>query len=984
MHRHEQAGGLGSISGAALAELGADAALLTARRYHKLGELARGGSGRIITARDLVFDRTVAIKEPLDPARDGIRLRAEAEILARLQHPSIVPVYDTGVWSDGVPFFAMKLVDGRSLRDALHDAPRLEQRLAYLPQLRAVADALAYAHNRGVIHRDVKPGNVLVGRFGETIVIDWGLAKLSDAGGGPSAEPDEIQRMRAAIDTATGTVLGTPAYMAPEQAGGAVVDSRSDVYALGAILYHVLTGAAPFTGSKAEIIDAVIHHEPASIEALQPRAPADLAAIARKAMARDPAARYPTAAELADDLRRFETGRLVTARRYSPIARLRRWLRTRRAAVLAAVLATGAPAAVAVAVAVAALPDASLGAAAVCARSGDGILALWDPDHRFPDRSLAVRAAFRATGRASADDAFARVAAPLDRYARGWAAARVEACAATRVRGEQSDTLLDLRIACLDRRREDLDALLQAIADPQPSMIDRAILAAAALPPLAACDDARALQAVVPLPADPVARAAVEAVRRTLAKANSLLTTGRYSDGLSLATDAARRAEALGYAPLSAEALYLRSQLEARGGDARAAEATARAGLLAAGDGRADALAALGWTNLMFILGNDLQRPDDALALQTAAEAALHRAGSDPRTMATLWDAIGAALQNKGAPEPSRTYRERALAIRERVFGPDHLEVATTLLRLANTLNTLDRPTEAQTLLERALAIYQRTLGPEHPDVAKIENNLGNAYLQTGDAARALERYQRAIDITARALGPDHPDLGSRLNNRGIVLDGLGRYDEAVGSFVRAISVLERAYGPDHREAVGGRAKLGATYMHQGKLDDARRELERSVASFERTLGPMHIDLWFPLDSLGELALQRHDLAAAHRFLVRARAILLAPLGPAHPYIAAVDSDLADLALAEGRIADARSLAERSVQILAAHPTDLTFAESQFVLARVLWTAPADRPRAVAIARAARDAYEHAGAQRSRSAVEIAAWLDARNPPARR
>ena len=203
-------------------ELASEIAMLAARRYHRLAELARGGSGRIVAARDLVFDRSVAIKEPLEPARDGPRLRAEADILACLPHPSIGPGYDTGVWTEGTPCVAMKLVEGRSLRDVIDDAPGLAQRLALIPHLVAVADAIAYAHSEGVIHRDLKPGNVLVGQFGETVVIDWGLAKRVRSTDVPDAgHPDPgPARARVGVDTATGAILGTPAYMAPEQARG--------------------------------------------------------------------------------------------------------------------------------------------------------------------------------------------------------------------------------------------------------------------------------------------------------------------------------------------------------------------------------------------------------------------------------------------------------------------------------------------------------------------------------------------------------------------------------------------------------------------------------------------------------------------------------------------------------------------------------------------------------------------------------------------
>ena len=967
-----------NLPGAPASELVARWAQLAAGRYEKLGELARGGSGRIVAARDLVFQRAVAIKEPLDPARDGARLRAEAELLAHLQHPSIVPIYDTGAWSDGVPFFAMKLVDGCSLRDALRATPRLEGRLAYIPQLIAVAEAIAYAHAHGVIHRDIKPANVLLGEFGETIVIDWGLAKLIDASTGLVPSPGERAPSHAALETATGAVLGTPAYMAPEQAAGQAVDRRTDVYALGATLYHLLAGAPPFAGrSSAEVLDAVIHEQPVAVEALQLGVPADLAAITRKAMARDPAARYPTASALSEDLRRFQTGRLVSARRYSPIARLRRWLRRHRGIVLGVTLA-GASATAAV---LAGPAPASPGAQ--CARSGDSIRALWDPDRHGGVRAVPLHAALRATGRASADDVFGRITAPLDRYARAWAAARVEVCTATRVRGEQSDSLLDLRMACLAQRRDDLDALVRTIAAQAPIAMDRAVQAADRLPPLAACDDAGALQAVLPPPADPATRRAIEDVRGALSTARALLATGAYRDGLARATEAAQRAEALHYAPVIAEALQVRAQLEVRTGDARTAEMTTHAALLAAADGHADAVAAIAWANLVFFVSNELARPKDGLALRIPAEAAVRRAGNDPEPLSRLWDAIGVALQGTGDLEQSRSYRKRALALRERAFGPESVDVANTLVNLGNTLNGMDRADEAQPLLVRALAIYERVVGPDHPNIAAAANNLGNAYFAMGDYARAIPSWRRAIDVSDRALGVDHPDTAAKLDNLGMALNDLGRYDESVAPLRHAIEVLERAYGPDYRGVASARAKLGVSYLGQRKLDDARRELERSAEIYERTLGATYVELAYPVFYLAELALQRHDNPAARRQFQRARAIWQAAKDAVPAYLVSyADVGLARVALADGRLAEARSLAEDALRVVGAQSPGPMLAQSRFVLAQVLWQVPADRPRAVTLARAAHDTIEHLGAQRSVVAVELAAWLAAHDAPA--
>jgi serine/threonine-protein kinase len=952
-------------------ELAQQTATLAARRYHKLAELARGGSGRIVAARDLAFDRSVAIKEPLEPARDGHRLRAEAEILARLQHPSIVPVYDTGVWSDGVPFFAMKLVEGRSLRHMILDAPGLEQRLALIPHLIAVADAIAYAHAQGIIHRDLKPGNVLIGAFGETIVIDWGLAKrvhtyaapdTGDPGLGPRREP-------MASETVTGAVLGTPAYMAPEQARGERLDERTDVYALGAMLYQLLTGDAPFSDAPGgDIIAAVGAAAPTRIDEVQPRAPADLVAIATKAMARAPAGRYPTAAELADDLRRFQTGRLVTARRYSPFARLRRWLRKRRGVVLGVGIAC-ASATVAVLAAPSGPPP-----GAQCARSGDRIRGVWDPDHRLTDRSSAVRAALLASGRPSAEDSFERVAAQLDRYSRDWVATRVDACEATQVRGEQSDALLDLRMACLDQRLDDVDALVRELATPRPGLIDKAVEAAVKLPPLAACADARALQAVVPLPADPVIRSRIEAARQTLATAKALAAAGAYRDGRTVAAAAAGAAEALTYAPLLAEALYWRAELEDRAGDIRAAEATLHRALQVAADGRTDALAARIWASLVTAVG-DLARPDEALAMTAASEAAVRRAGGDPEDEARLWMAVASAYNAKGKFEDARSYLERVIALRQRALGPDHPDVAGALVNMAAVLTALDRGAEALPLQQRALAVFERALGRDHPKVVLTQNNIGAVYFDAGRYAEALQSFQYSLATAQRVFGPDHPEVALTSINRGISLANLGQNDDALRDFERAEVIFAKALGPDHPRVGVALNHACATLIDLGRFDEARRACERSLAITEHALGPDHLEVCGTLLNLGEIALHRRAYDEARRVVVRAETLQRAALGPDHTRLAEAYRAHAEIALAQGRHGEARSLAERAVHMLEATPKRLDLARDSFVLARVLWTSLADRPRARELARAARATYAQLGAQRSRPAIDLAEWL---------
>jgi WD40 repeat protein len=304
------------------------------RRYSILGEIAHGGLGRILAAEDRTLNRRVAIKELLEN-RGHARFLREAMVTARLQHPSIVPLYDVGRWPSGEPYYSMRLVSGRPLDAVIAATTSLDERLALLPHVIAVADAMAYAHSEKIIHRDLKPANVLVGEFGETVVIDWGLAKdLGSDEPEPEEGPYRMPHLPLPL-TQAGEVLGTPVYMAPEQAMGKELDERADVYAIGAILYELLTGRWPHHGATTEqVIERLTAgNQVTPIEVRQPDVPPDLATIVGKAMTHDPAGRYPSAAELSADLRRFQTGQLVAAHRYTRATLVSRWVRRHRAVV---------------------------------------------------------------------------------------------------------------------------------------------------------------------------------------------------------------------------------------------------------------------------------------------------------------------------------------------------------------------------------------------------------------------------------------------------------------------------------------------------------------------------------------------------------------------------------------------------------------------------------------------------------------------------
>jgi len=335
--------------------LGAISSPSASARYEIGEEIARGGMGRIHAAFDRRLGRRVALKRLLT-ADAGLarRFAREVALTARLQHPAIVPIYDSGTLDDGTPFYAMRLITGRTLDRAAAEASRPEARLALLPAVMSAIEAVAYAHEEGVVHRDLKPQNVLVGPFGEAVVLDWGLAKdlgrpdeddpQAPSASGPalSVSASELERvdgatmrlLRSAAEsgatTHAGDVLGTLGYMAPEQLAGQPADERADVHGLGALLYHVLAGGPPRRRATEPL---------RPLDEVAPGLPVDLVAIVHRALAADRQTRYASARELADDLRRFQAGRLVEAHRYTTGELVRRWLRRHRAAVAVATVA---------------------------------------------------------------------------------------------------------------------------------------------------------------------------------------------------------------------------------------------------------------------------------------------------------------------------------------------------------------------------------------------------------------------------------------------------------------------------------------------------------------------------------------------------------------------------------------------------------------------------------------------------------------------
>ncbi len=752
--------------------------------YQLEGEVARGGMGRILLARDRRLGRTVALKELHEGAGPGAPARfvREALVTARLQHPAVVPVYEAGRWPDGRPFYAMKLVEGRSLEALLREAKGLAARLALLPHLIAVAEAVAYAHSQRVIHRDLKPANVLVGPFGETVVVDWGLAREVGATG-----PDEHEENAPVFapatgegQTVTGTVLGTPHYMPPEQARGLPVDERADVYALGAMLYFLLTGAPPHAGRTAE--EALLAAATGSVEPVdrrEPLAPPDLVAIVRKAMAPAPAERYPTAMELAVDLRRFQTGQLVSAYRYSTRDLARRFLHRHRTAVA---VATVLSAALVVAVATGFLAVRRQARVAEAER---------DRAQRAAEKAERT-SAFVVDMLGSADPRVAgrdvTVAYVLDA-----ASSRVEA-----ELGGDPDVKADV-LQTLGTTYQGL-----GLVAPARKMLQAALDATVAAHGKESVEAARALDRLAVAAEDEGDLAEAERLGR---EALSLLQRLGQTGGAAEADVEGNLARALGTLGRldEAEALYR--------------DALALHRRLEGSPGREGVAATL--NNLGVLRG---QRGDWAGAEPFHREALeIIRAvkGLEHPDVAAGLTTLGGVVESKGdLAGAERLYRE-SLVLRLRLLGSEHPDTARSRYALASLLRVKGDSEDAVRECREVMALRGRTLPDTHPMVAAVEQVLGLALLDLGRPREAEPWLRESLELRRRALPEGHWLIASSQSVLGACLAAERRYREAEALLLQAHAGLEASRGRDHERTVETRGRLVALYEAWGRPDRA-------------------------------------------------------------------------------------------------------------------------------------------------------------------
>jgi eukaryotic-like serine/threonine-protein kinase len=817
----------------------------TIGRYVVLGLVGRGGMGEVYAAYDPELDRKVAVKLLRVKPGAGVsrhegrqRTLREAQAIARLSHPNVVVVFDVGTFQEQV-FIAMEFVDGNTVSYWLQAAERSWQDIVKV--FMAAGRGLAAAHEKGLVHRDFKPDNVMVGRDSQVRVMDFGLARQvneksaagdktasgdrsggvkasersghgdrersnhgdrersghgdrersghgvterSDHGGVPDVNVDvpdtivlsgtaasaEAQAHASAAGmfdvqlTRTGAMMGTPAYMAPEQFLGTPTDARTDQFSFCVALYEALYGERPFAGNTMyaltnNVVQGKVRDAPENASV-----PLWIRKILLRGMRATVGERFPSMGDLLDAL----TKNPATTRRKVAVAVA--------GALLPVVLVFG-------------IKQSMADHRAQCG-GGQARLAgaweLWNPGEPEPARHIRIKNAFLKTGKSYAADVHATVNRVLTGYAQGWANMYQEACEATHIHQEQSTEVLDLRMACLHERLGGLRALTEVFTDANGDVVENAVSAANALGSLDRCSDVALLRSVVRPPEDPATRAKVADLRHRLAALKARADAGRWAEVLKATQAAEAEARALGYQPLVAEILLLEGQVYGRSNASKAAEKTLLQAFWAADAAHHDDVRATAATEVVFVFGYQEGMFAEAERWSSTAEAVLQRLGGHELMRAWQLNNIGAVRGLRG----------------------DH---AAELL--------------AQ---QQAVSLKEKALGRDHPDLGISEGNLAIALAGLGRNQEALTHVDRAVALIENGLGASHPILAIQLNNRGETLAALGRQREARHSFERARVIWERELGLEDRNLAYALTGIGLSYLAENDPGSALAPLERA------------------------------------------------------------------------------------------------------------------------------------------------------------
>jgi serine/threonine protein kinase/tetratricopeptide (TPR) repeat protein len=790
------------------------------QRFRLLRPYAQGGLGAVFIALDTELHREVALKQMLERHADDPtsrrRFLLEAEITGGLEHPGIVPVYGLGTYSDGRPFYAMRLIKGDSFKKAIdqfhagqtsennHGERSLELR-KLLRRFMDICNAVDYAHGRGVLHRDIKPGNVIVGKHGETLVVDWGLAKIlgKDEGGRMKDEKGQdaavlhssfiLHPSSLGSETLPGSMLGTPAYVSPEQAEGNLeaLGPWSDVYSLGATLYCLLTGQPPFVGNDVgAVLAAVRRGEFAPPRQVAPTVDRPLEAVCLKAMARLPQDRYVSSRALAEDVERWMADEPVSAWREPLSRRARRWARRNRTAVAAAIIALTA-----------------------------GVVALGAVAWVQARANVQLQQANTTTKRALDETEKAKQAADL-------------ALAEAKTAQAQTKVALSQSEESRNQAEAVSNFLVQAFRSPDPRQDGRQVKVADVLD--RACERVEKKFTGSP------------ATKGALLHALGLTFhgLGLYDRAVRLHTSA-RNVRQATLGPDHPDTLKSLTNLAtAYASSGRTDEAIAILSAMVKlreaklGADHPDTLAARYNLGYAYVLGG---RPHEAIPhYEETLKLREARLGPDnPGTLATR-NNLAAAYRAVGRMTEALRLYEGLVKLRESKLGGDNVATLTSRLNLAAAYESVGRTAEAIALYEATTPRLESTLGPDHPDALLGRHNLANAYLAANRVSDANDLHQKTLARIQSTLGPDHPLTLTSRTNLGAALAAAGRLSEAIALDQATLKLMESKLDPDHPETLQIRQHLAIAYRDAGRKAESLALLEPVLRLSESKLGPDH------------------------------------------------------------------------------------------------------------------------------------------------
>ncbi len=906
----------------------------TVGRYVMLDILGTGAMGVVFAAYDPELDRKVALKLLRDRTRDperNARMMREARSTARLSHPNVVVVHDVGV-HEGTVFMAMELVPGGTLGDWLKKTPR--DRNAILHAFIEAGAGLAAAHEAGLVHRDFKPANVLMGADGRARVTDFGLAR---AGGSYDALTDDTSVVastapaRDVLVTKTGALVGTPAYMSPEQFEGRLADAKSDQFSYCVALAEALTGERPFEGRTLMELQASVcagQLRPGALDAVTRR----LTAALQRGLSVEASARF-------EDMRSL-VGELTRVRRTSKRKTLA------RASVVGLAIIGGAG------IAWAGSSTSRREVPLEMCRDDAAVLA-WSPR-----RAVALQTSLAALDRPAAGRIARSATGLMDAYAESWASARADACASRDPLGSRFATL-----QCLSTAQQRAEALLVALADGTPAVLEHAEEAIRKLPAPRACTEPRWRDVRVADEPPEAIREIVETQQAELALAKAYLETGQYTEAEARSAAIVDAAAPLGFSPLIVDGQTTYAAALNGSGKSEPAEAalrTAWSEAIRAGDPVWQVRVGAA---LFDLLGNQEADRDLGAFWGDVSAAALDRLDEDDRAAWDYWNARGTFEAYGGNYDVALQALDAALAVPDidisqtlastmgrlavrgqhakaaelevllteaqalvdlvrATLGPDHPRMIRAAQPLSTTLARLGRGTEALEALDDAMRIAQEVLAPNDPRIAGLLTVHAQALDISGDGLGARKDYQRIVEIREASNPDDDLAIALAYNNLAANETGLGEFEASIEHMEHALPRLKAAFGDDHLNVGNAHTTLSSNLIKLGRHAEARVHLEEAERIAE-AFGAASARL----DPIIALNFSRVELAAGHLAVATRRAAEAVRMakeayGESHPVLGkalAVQAEIAlstdDVALAGAAIDEGWVIAESDADL---------------------------------------------------------------------